>query len=161
MCLRYVWSCVCVVLCVPDCHGLHLNRIQQLSVCSVIDVCLFLYWFVLLCYSVVEWSVLMNGAGGQYILPEGKRQRCEDDSGVRSCCLIGHASWNGNVSFLLFNRLKEQEREETDRDSYGCLKERDKENRKEERREARSVSERRVKNWCAKVAESKQGACCQ
>ena len=61
--------------------------------------------------------------------------------------------------FYSFNRLKEQEREEA---SYGCLKERDKENRKEERSETRSVGERRVKkNGSDEVAECKQGACCQ
>lgn len=41
------------------------------------------------------------------------------------------------ISFLL--KASEQEYEETNRDSYGCLKEWDKDNRKEKRREARSI----------------------
>lgn len=146
MCLRYVWSCVCVSVCVPDCRGLHLNRNQWLCVFSVIGVCppcsVCIGW-------MEQWPVLMNVAADLYIWPDRKRQRCkgkgdEVKEGVRSCCLLGHASWNGNASFLFFNRIKEQEREETDGDSYGCLKERDKENRKEERRAMRSVRERRM-----------------
>lgn len=57
----------------------------------------------------------------------------------RSCCLIRDMSLEMEM-FPFYSFIASRRREETD--SYGCLKERDKENRKEERRKTRSVRER-------------------
>lgn len=50
--------------------------------------------------------------------------------------------------------------EESYLDSYGCLKQRSKENRNNKRREMSSVREELVINWSVKVPKSKQGAGC-
>lgn len=44
--------------------------------------------------------------------------------------------------------------------SYGCLKQRSKENRNNRRRETSSVREELVINWSVKVPKSKQGVGC-
>lgn len=106
----------------------------------------------------------MNGAGGLYMARREKKAELWGWGGIR-----WKRHWEAFAlldkplemeTFLLLSRLKEQDWEETNTDSYGCLKEWDKENRKEERKETRSVRERMI-NWSAKVAEYKRGPCCQ
>lgn len=50
--------------------------------------------------------------------------------------------------------------EESYPDSYGCLKQRSKENRNNKRRETSSFREELVINWSVKVPKSKQGVGC-
>lgn len=146
---------VCICVCVPYCHRMLL--IQQLWICCIYAVCLNWCWFFWLCSSAVQRCSGLCKWMGQVVrtFDQNEKGRGVRMTGIR--CLRGQAaviSWDMPLEMELFpsycfNGLKQHEWE---KDSHGCFKERDKENRKQERREEK---------YCREVAGSKQGACCQ